>query len=1196
MSKNNKKNNQNQNNQNNAPAAAIQPREDGRFDGVHMTRLNENYAFGDEAVKYMKERFDYLERQGKLSLSRTKPHPHPYAAFCRKHFNQIIVQSLLRNSEIIDVGGHAMRTYVSMRKINGQESAWLNTVHSMLPVVNEQDSYRHRHWRTMLENMEIPAKWPITNSCSNLATNKGLCNCVNKATHDYISIDSAYYDGVIQGMEQEMLVNDRVGYMAFHDYAKPYREGLLEYKTFDGESSVQFDDEDPVVCSSVRGNPHVYRHQMVCTGSTDTWARQVSFHRNGKLELGFVLYNVESRLKQGAHDYVLVSMTPMYVKQIREIEVLMDYYEPVRINKSNDHSRVFLETVTQARNALKKSYSHLSVATTALIKKLASRRLETKNNKRLIVEIEKTEKTGEIVVVQELDQLDGTKCDKTYRVWPSEFTFAYKELMGKMTDSAYMTVYRRMLINRREKDDKDMMLTDCKDALMLAMYVTARDAFDVYEMSNFDEMIDKSRKAAKGNFESRTILSAITQILSKDMSTIMIAMGLLGLFVDVFIYGVWNLSWIFWFTLVGFGLCVRFKPKKLRDFIIDYLSEVIKVITVVLPVLFIFYFMNKIGVRAQQTGDNAVSVSDPTPIMSLLVIVLAAIRLKRNRMKPVLAMTETMNTQKWITSSCVRDNRRLDLKLNEGRYPAKWRFGAGYNIKGMSGDQAAAYLGCDKEGTILAGQVGPIFYGTDYYEPTIIHSCKKTIMAASIRACSNKIYPESDVMKEFEDFFENDIYKEVLESVEREGGIHISVSNWLKKYDLKYRQKFLNMIYLPDCLTGISYKYKSFPKIELQVTPVPYDQKETPLNNVKERQISGPSDAKKLLANSLINELEKMADKYIDGYCGCKNWPEICEWIWGKMCHMVDPVVGFSDGSGFDMTQIKRLQQLFTKLMKKLLASDLISFDDVLDGAKVEMAFENSEILKVVAADGNIIYEAEGRASGDGWTSYGNTILMRSYWKFIAKKAGLKKDEFHIMNKSDDVVLLCERARLGDLQKSIARYMSKENILDCFGLGQVTKFVKWGNLEDGDYLSNMFFMTERGPRMVRIPSRVFQTISWTDKIKPGLKHLDEISKNILFSKGSCLYAWGKGLPIFGVLAEKMMELGIEGPASDINKYVDPYRVWYDDDDYIACCGWMERKFGIFINEIEEVEDMIQKLDRFDTLQHPVFDKFLDPVP
>jgi hypothetical protein len=343
---------------------------------------------------------------------------------------------------------------------------------------------------------------------------------------------------------------------------------------------------------------------------------------------------------------------------------------------------------------------------------------------------------------------------------------------------------------------------------------------------------------------------------------------------------------------------------------------------------------------------------------------------------------------------------------------------------------------------------------------------------------------------------------------------------------------------------------------------VPHEEKDTELNTVKERQICGPTNEKKCMANAFINELERIASEHHTSYCGRDNWIQICDKIKKSEQTIKNIIYGAADGSGFDMSQLKEHNELMNELIilsanhKNVIFTENQNIDDLI------FALESSLLLKVDGDNGNFTYEAIGRASGDGWTTFGNTMLMAAYYEYTFHIAGIK--EYFLKAKGDDTIFGFNPKYMCNFKEAHSKLFTQGKHQHSHGLAQICTDIKFGDLTELDFLSSEFIRCDNGYyRMVRILPRVIQSISWTTCL--DLKNMRltasqalEKRRELAFNNGLSLLAWGSGLPIIEVLGKKLVELGTQGKTTDWNKYADEARIWHKDtndrDAYLCHLG------------------------------------------
>jgi hypothetical protein len=499
---------------------------------------------------------------------------------------------------------------------------------------------------------------------------------------------------------------------------------------------------------------------------------------------------------------------------------------------------------------------------------------------------------------------------------------------------------------------------------------------------------------------------------------------------------------------------------------------------------------------------------------------------------------------------------------------------------------------CGCEDKIGAEQIFPVFTHTDFRTPTIKHHCPKTCLASALRACSNKVRTDPTVFDDYAAWFRSNFIPKFLDYMSQEHLV-VDLEAWLQggRFNKAYQNKIRkSMDY--ETKSYEPYNYEAFSKVEMQFTTTLHDLKETPLNDVKERQISGPSDQKKGYANPFINLLEGVAHKHMRQYCGRKNWMEICLAIEKASEEIPNIIHGASDGSGFDMSQLREHNGLMNELFVACAKHPNVQWKEPLSVDEFIRVISESIILNVSMDHGKLKYRAEGRASGDGWTTFGNTMLMISYWMYTFHLAGIKN--YYLLVKGDDVLFGFDKHYMQDFMQAQRQVFTDRKDFHRHGLAQICKIIHFGDITDLDFLSNHFFYTLEGRlRMTRIPARVIQTISWSHKltqVPPTYNH-DLARQELCYSKGMCLLAWGKGLPIWDALGRKMVELGKQGKFSEFNQYSDGERKWHDRDDYEAYLTYLDNRYGIDASDVVRVEKKIASLSTlYGELEDDVFNR------
>lgn len=499
-------------------------------------------------------------------------------------------------------------------------------------------------------------------------------------------------------------------------------------------------------------------------------------------------------------------------------------------------------------------------------------------------------------------------------------------------------------------------------------------------------------------------------------------------------------------------------------------------------------------------------------------------------------------------------------------------------------------LVCDiKEGDVAAMQIFPIMKHLEYRIPTIKHHCPCTEAAAARRNCSNQVSADPGMVDELRLYAKNIFFPKLLQDISGQV-VKVSLKDYINKFEPNRRNRLLKLSESYENWDDNKIDIMGgFAKIEMQFTKTLWYQLHDKENDVKERMIVSPDDLKKIWANAFINAVELLLGKCCSWYSGADNWPELASKLQEMDCR--GGVWVAADGSGFDMTQYAWANQLMNDIFLQIFDSHEVEHDLKIEKTMVRKCLEASLLLDVKT---NVVsYKVEGRASGDGWTSCGNTILNALYWHFTAYRVGveLRGSKF----KSDDSLQLLADSDIERWKASVDQVFTHKKDKHTHGLGQICKMMIFGTIEEVEYLSCHFFYQKGKLRVVRIPARVVQTNSFSTKVplNASYKTKEKYRKALLYSKGKCLEAWGGDLPIWRVLCKKMIELGkFDSRIRDYDVYADGPRVWHaktsDHEDYYR---YLERRFGLTVTEVRRIEKALSTITTMNgSINIPELDK------
>lgn len=496
-----------------------------------------------------------------------------------------------------------------------------------------------------------------------------------------------------------------------------------------------------------------------------------------------------------------------------------------------------------------------------------------------------------------------------------------------------------------------------------------------------------------------------------------------------------------------------------------------------------------------------------------------------------------------LQSTCVTIPERLVYKKEYLVQP-------GFKGKGRFKD--LDNLVCEKEGKIAARAVGPLLLYPGYSTPTIKDTCAPVQFAASIAACSNLVEPDPHLFSAYERWFKADYAEELIKNI---GGkvFYVDFKKWLQRpsFNESYRQKMLRAYDPSNHDHGpVSCQYEAFPKVELQYTEVSHEYKDTHLNEVKERQICGPTDLKKAYVNCLIYTLSQVLQEFDEDYC-TGDLRQICQHIEKGTENIPNCKFAAADGSRFDRTQLPRCDKLMIWFVLHLVFKGILVLDSWQDIDIIIQVFNDSLHMKVSVGHGELKYTAVGRASGDGWTTDFNTVLMGSYWRFTAHLSNIPRDQMFLNVKGDDVILALNEIKHKQIfEENVQRVFCMNANRQQHGLGQICKFILWGDITDIDFLSCHFEIIPKSKvdpeapciRMKRYMPKFLQTIMYSCKYLPGMP--DDVKLSLLHAKGCSLEAGHTAIPIYHEVAQMMKRLGRPGRYNDYNYYTDEFKRFY----------------------------------------------------
>lgn len=296
--------------------------------------------------------------------------------------------------------------------------------------------------------------------------------------------------------------------------------------------------------------------------------------------------------------------------------------------------------------------------------------------------------------------------------------------------------------------------------------------------------------------------------------------------------------------------------------------------------------------------------------------------------------------------------------------------------------------------------------------------------------------PENSAVLEYQKFIDEIIIPEIRDHLLN---FDYSYSQWYNHLNSNQQRDIDNMVEEDG-----PCKYDMFCKREVQDASDGYP---------KNRAIAGPQAYDKFVLGPVCWKLEDIFSKYLEGYCGGKNWSEMETQLSNYYNEGYDTIIQ-GDGSGFDRTQSHELKY-FDRKVYELVADKVHHVDPEI--------FLNKATSRYRTIRGTIFYNGKMHlckakvdatvTSGSPDTTLMNTARMAIYNRFMAYKAGV---QVKIKAKGDDFAVFT--LGLGDADKmklQYEKYWAKkgESINEEKGLGLVLKFLTVGDYSTYDFCS-----------------------------------------------------------------------------------------------------------------------------------------------
>lgn len=1079
-----------QQNVQNDPPKQITERPKPKFTLNTDTEVVINQKIGPEAQAYLEVvKFPDLHAAKRVHINNRYFHGHGFGAWLRHRSEDMVFHGYHTTGSVISIGANASRLHTSQdvpfKTPDGSfdTKPLIERVYGMCPKVVPMDQIRQKKWTLAIEN-NVQLQDKNLNTVRNICWNcKGSTttvrpdgspelyttafveywrllqnnterakyfndrceSCVSKKTAAS-SVDSVYYDGVIQEMEWRCVLDDSVAYFGFFDYHTPITRGQDSGLYWDNEGTWEFSTSNATVYSDNTDNSEAYMHGVLQTGGKDSWIWRSNFSTYWLLcETIDITYNRDV-------PYRTVRMFAVKGNDPRApIKAATTFDQPgaffvLPFTRPLTHvppiSKITADALGLRKSQQEIDAKHRKIENDKIMREEWMHRLQSG----IRTWTEEIRVDGDNILMQRQHNLFDRwrNPGRTYFQAPlDEVASILARTSLTCSLSATISLFRKFRVERERALGEKTLATG--------------EANPDYEPDDFTRVLKISRLVDA--YAIAEVLAAI------DLQQVSLN--------HVQSHSVSQMRW--WADKKNDTDAVHSSYLISTWSLIRSYIRILLVIILSWMLLFVWSEFWHWFNPSMQTGGFShhmrMSLWDDLGMIAALAGMLALL-------EPwILRMRYPKPKPKQIRGSCVLDTKRLDQKLARLDSTFKIR-NPDWNVRKLED------LPCTKEHKPGAIQIFPVMDYPDRREPTVKHPCPRTQVAASLRAMSNNLLPDPKVFKFFRKFYLKTVKKELGAYLDTHP-VHITVDNWRMNYNAAYNREIDRTMAKPGWEQPKHYVYKAFPKVELNPSDVPHYLAHTQYNTVKERQICGPPMEKKILLNPIIAALQQSNSVAIKGYCGNKNLEEIS--VEMSLCRMPRWKWLSTDGSGFDMTQTTRVNRLYTEIVDFFLSHPHVTLGEHLSRETAIALLKDSYKLDVDVDNGSFNYKIPmgGRASGDGWTTDANTVANIMYYRYALIKQGLViQHDYFAWFKGDDMIMQYDGAYRLAIQDTMCRFFVGEmpKTRTEYGLGQIIKFVNWSpNVEAHTFLNCNIIDTILGLVLVMRLDVALQKISYSTK-------------------------------------------------------------------------------------------------------------------
>lgn len=406
----------------------------------------------------------------------------------------------------------------------------------------------------------------------------------------------------------------------------------------------------------------------------------------------------------------------------------------------------------------------------------------------------------------------------------------------------------------------------------------------------------------------------------------------------------------------------------------------------------------------------------------------------------------------------------------------------------------------------------------------IYHACAANVYTASKRDCIAMTEPDEDVVREFTQWYDDDIFPREIEPLLYD--FDYDYAAWYNHLTAQqqYEMDQVDMNRLDKRV------YSNFCKKEKQIID---DETKHPKN----RCICAPNAEYKYVLGPVVHMLEHIFKHRFKGYTSGKNWSEREQLLNNCRKRGLNKVTE-GDGSGFDRTQYVVLKYIEFKIYTWLVNHNKIKHVDP------ETFLKQATMATVkIRADcrekrGNIVelielgyYLKTGcTQTGNMDTTFANTLRQCLYVRFVNERRLFLKTEDYELTTSGD-----------DFTNMLPMYLPNERISEAYysvfskqktgkhGLGQVLKFLKFTDLSGIDFCSTeTYYDPIEGYKIIRMIPRFMTLTAWSQK---ALGMTVSEQRDYMISLHEANKLWIGDLPILSQYNDLLLAYANQLPAT-----------------------------------------------------------------